>query len=136
MIILTFLYCVAETYFYICNNQRWALPIEFRYSNRTKEQLSEFWTNIYRTSTIGLARLDLNCCNRCPYFSWWLCRMRHMALSDYGFQSVIFFCYRTIGKSNIEYRIGEFKKLSDYQISDQGLNLSDYRILDSEKTIS
>jgi hypothetical protein len=26
---------------------------------------------------------------------------------------------------NIEYRIGEFKKLSDYQLSDQGLNLSD-----------
>jgi hypothetical protein len=36
---------------------------------------------------------------------------------------------------NIEYRIGEFKKLSDYRISDQGLNLSDYRISDSEKTI-
>jgi hypothetical protein len=28
---------------------------------------------------------------------------------------------------NIEYRTGEFEKLSDYRISDQGLNLSDYR---------
>jgi hypothetical protein len=36
---------------------------------------------------------------------------------------------------NIEYRIGELKKPSDYRISDQGLNLSDYRITDSEKTI-
>ncbi len=36
---------------------------------------------------------------------------------------------------NIEYRIGEFKKLpiSDYRISDQGLNLSEYRISDLEK---
>ncbi len=49
--------------------------------------------------------------------------------------------YRTIGQwlsdcyflllsdhRNIKYRIGEFKKLSDYRISDLGLNLSDYRI--------
>jgi hypothetical protein len=36
---------------------------------------------------------------------------------------------------NIEYRFGEFKKLLDYRISDQGLNLSDNRISDSEKTI-
>jgi hypothetical protein len=36
---------------------------------------------------------------------------------------------------NIEHRIGEFKKLSEYRISDLGLNLSDYRISDSEKTI-
>ncbi len=36
---------------------------------------------------------------------------------------------------NIEYRIGEFKELLDYRISDQGLNLSDYLIWDSEKTI-
>jgi hypothetical protein len=35
---------------------------------------------------------------------------------------------------NIEYRIGKFMKLSNYWISDQGLNLSDYRISDSEKT--
>jgi hypothetical protein len=33
---------------------------------------------------------------------------------------------------NIEYRIGEFKKLSDIG---SGLNLLDYRISDSEKTI-
>ena len=30
----------------------------------------------------------------------------------------------------IEYRIGEFKKLSDYRITDQGHNLPDYRISD------
>jgi hypothetical protein len=35
---------------------------------------------------------------------------------------------------NIKYRIGEFKKLSDYRILDQGLNLSDNRISDSENT--
>jgi hypothetical protein len=35
---------------------------------------------------------------------------------------------------NIEYCIGQLKKVSDYQILDQGLNLSDYRISDSEKT--
>jgi hypothetical protein len=54
-------------------------------------------------------------------------------LSDYGFRIVIFFLlsdYR-----NVEYRIGELKKPSDYRISDLGLNLSDYRISDSEKTI-
>ncbi len=34
---------------------------------------------------------------------------------------------------NIEYRIGELTKLLDYRISDQGLNLSDYRISESEK---
>jgi hypothetical protein len=34
---------------------------------------------------------------------------------------------------NIKYRIGEFKKISDYQISNQDLNLLDYRISDSEK---
>jgi hypothetical protein len=36
---------------------------------------------------------------------------------------------------NIEYRIGEFKKLLEYRISNLGLNLSDYRISDSEKFI-
>jgi hypothetical protein len=36
---------------------------------------------------------------------------------------------------NFEYRIGEFKKVSDYRISDQGLNLWDYWISDSKKTI-
>jgi hypothetical protein len=29
---------------------------------------------------------------------------------------------------NIEYRIGKFKKLSDYWILDQSLNLSEYKI--------
>jgi hypothetical protein len=55
-------------------------------------------------------------------------------LSDYGYRIVIFFLlsdYR-----NIEYQIGEFKKLSDNGIFDLGLNLLDYQILDSEKTIS
>jgi len=36
---------------------------------------------------------------------------------------------------NIEYRIGNFKKLSNYWILDQGLDLSDYRISDSQKAI-
>jgi hypothetical protein len=44
-----------------------------------------------------------------------------------------FFCYHDY--RNIEYQIGKFKKLSDYMISDLGLNLSDYQITDSEKTI-
>ncbi len=37
----------------------------------------------------------------------------------------------------LEYRIldGKFKKLSDYRITDLGLNLSDYQISDSEKSI-
>jgi hypothetical protein len=35
---------------------------------------------------------------------------------------------------NIEYRIGQLKTESDYQISDKGPNQSDYRISDSEKT--
>ncbi len=35
---------------------------------------------------------------------------------------------------NIKYCIGQLKKVPDYQISDQGLNLLDYRISDSEKT--
>ncbi len=52
-------------------------------------------------------------------------------LSDYGYRTVIYFCYRTIGISY--WRIQE---TIDYWIWDQGLNLSDYRISDSEKTIS
>ncbi len=69
------------------------------------------------------------------YCSWYLyilyCTMRQ-GLSDYrttsignGYQTVTFLLtdYR-----NIEYRNGKFEKLSDYQISDQGLNLSYYRI--------
>ncbi len=69
--------------------------------------------------------------------------MKHITLSeyqtiglpDYGYRTELFLCYRTTWYRNIEYRIGEFKKLSDYRISDQGLNLSDYRISDSKKTI-
>jgi hypothetical protein len=63
--------------------------------------------------------------------------MRHryytIEQSDYGYRTVIFLCYRTIGISNIVF---QFKKVSDYRISDQGLNLSDYWISDSEKTIA
>jgi hypothetical protein len=46
--------------------------------------------------------------------------MKHITLSDYQTMAikVYFFCYLTIG--NIKYRIGEFKKLLDYHISDQG----------------
>ncbi len=43
-------------------------------------------------------------------------------LSDYGYQAVIFFLLSNYW--NIKYRIGEIKKLSDYRISYQGLNLS------------
>jgi hypothetical protein len=58
--------------------------------------------------------------------------MRRVTLSDYGYRTVIFLLsnYR-----NIEYRIGEFKKLWDYWISHQGLKLSEYRISDTENTI-
>jgi hypothetical protein len=35
----------------------------------------------------------------------------------------------------IKYGTGVFEKLSDFRISDQGHNLSDYRILDSQKTM-
>ncbi len=53
-------------------------------------------------------------------FTYWIVfmRLRYYTIrqSDYGYRTVIFFCYQTIG------------------LSDQGLNLSDYRISDSEKT--
>jgi hypothetical protein len=56
---------------------------------------------------------------------------------------ILGFIYRTVilfyilsEYRNIEYRTGEFNKLSiNYRMSDQGLNLSDYRISDSAKTI-
>jgi hypothetical protein len=55
--------------------------------------------------------------------------MRSITLSDYrtiaiwlsDSNSFLLSNYR-----NVEYRIVEFKKLTDYRISDQGLNLSDY----------
>jgi hypothetical protein len=57
--------------------------------------------------------------------------MRYITrLSDNGNWNVIFFCYQ-----NIEYWIGEFKKLADYRILDLGLNLLDYWISESEKAI-
>ncbi len=59
--------------------------------------------------------------------------MRCITLSDYQTLAIELYFFLLLNDWNIEYRIGEFKKLSDYQISDQGLNLSDYRI--SEKTI-
>jgi hypothetical protein len=60
--------------------------------------------------------------NFCKYISY---RTIGLRLSDCNF-----FCYRTI-----EYRTGKFEKLADYRISDQCLNLSDYQISDSQKTI-
>jgi hypothetical protein len=36
---------------------------------------------------------------------------------------------------NIEHQPGKFEKLSDYRIREESLNLSDYRISDSHKTI-
>ncbi len=47
----------------------------------------------------------------------------HVWVSDW-----FFFSHR-----NIEYRTGEFCERSDNRISDQGLNLSDYRISDAKK---
>jgi hypothetical protein len=57
--------------------------------------------------------------------------MRCITLSDY--RTVIFFLLSNYG--NIEYHIVVFKKLWDYQILDQGLNLSHYQISDAEKNI-
>ncbi len=62
--------------------------------------------------------------------------MRHIIiLSDFRTMAIGLFFFLLSNYWNIQYRIGEFKKLSEYQISDLGLNLSDYRISDSEKTI-
>jgi len=36
---------------------------------------------------------------------------------------------------NIVYRTGEFEKISDYLMSDQVLNISEYRLSDSQKTV-
>ncbi len=44
---------------------------------------------------------QLPCWFWCPYFSWWLCRMRSIGLSEYGYRTVIFFWYRTIRILNI-----------------------------------
>ncbi len=75
-----------------------------------------------------------------PCFCWWLyildCTMRHITrLSNYRNMTIGLLFFRLSDYRNIEYRIRKFKKLSDYRISDLGLNLSDYRISDSEKTI-
>ncbi len=71
-----------------------------------------------------------SCWSWCLYFSWWLyildCRMWLITLSDYGCRIVTFLLSNYW---NIEYRIGEFEKLSGYLISDKGLNLSDNQIL-------
>jgi hypothetical protein len=68
-----------------------------------------------------------------PCYSWWLyildCTMVHITISI-GLLFFLLSNYR-----NIENRIGKFKKLLDYRISDLSLNLSDYRISDSEKII-
>jgi hypothetical protein len=54
---------------------------------------------------------------------------------DYRTMAIILLFFLLSDYRNIEYRIGEFKKLSNYRISDLGFNISDYRISDSEKTI-
>ncbi len=66
-----------------------------------------------------------SCWSWCPYFSWWLyildCRMRHITLSDYQTIRLWLLDCKIFLLSNyqdIEYRIGEFKKLSDYRISE------------------
>jgi hypothetical protein len=58
------------------------------------------------------------------YIGYWTIILR---LSECNF-------FRVSDYWNIEYQIGEFEKLSDYQISDQGPSLSDYWISDSQKT--
>jgi hypothetical protein len=61
------------------------------------------------------------------------CTIGHVRLSVFGYETVIF---SAIGLS--EYRIldwGNLEKLTDYRISDQGLNLTDYQISDLQKTI-
>ncbi len=45
-----------------------------------------------------------------------------IGISEYDYQTAMFFFYRTIGISNIR-----FANSRNYRISDQGLNLSDYR---------
>ncbi len=59
---------------------------------------------------------------RRPCFIW--CLTHHII-------RLLFFCYLTIiGISNIRLAL---EKLSDFNILDKGLNLSDYRISDSQK---
>ncbi len=77
------------------------------------------------------------CWSLCPgYFSCLLyildCTMRHSKLSEYRTMAIGLLFFQLSDYWNIEYRIGDFKKLSDYRVSDQGLNLSDYRISDSD----
>jgi hypothetical protein len=53
-----------------------------------------------------------------------------LLLSDYRTRAIGLSFFLLSNFRDIEYRIGEFKKLSDYRILDQGLNLSDYQISD------
>ncbi len=64
-------------------------------------------------------------------FTYWILEwdISTIKLTNYGYRAVTFFCYRTIRISNIV-----LANSRNYQtFSDQGLNLSDYWISDSEK---
>jgi hypothetical protein len=50
---------------------------------------------------------------------------------DIGLLFIMLLYYR-----NIVHRPGKFEKLSDYRIWEESLNLSDYRMSDTQKTIS
>jgi hypothetical protein len=50
---------------------------------------------------------------------------------DIGLLFIMLLYYR-----NIEHWPGKFEKLSDYRIWEESLNLSDYRISDTQKTIN
>jgi hypothetical protein len=56
-----------------------------------------------------------------------------IGISYYGLSERIF---KLLDYRNIEYRAGNFGKLSDYLLSDTKLKLSDYQISDLKKTIN
>ncbi len=64
-------------------------------------------------------------------FTYWILEwgISTIELSDYGYRTVIFFCYRTIGISNIELANSRNYRTIGYRIK-----ASIYRISDSEKT--
>jgi hypothetical protein len=64
----------------------------------------------------NLAGIFTNCTNCIHRDNWTI------GLSEYDYQTAMFFFYRTIGISNIG-----FANSRNYRISDQGLSLSDYR---------
>ncbi len=67
-----------------------------------------------------------------PGFTYWILEwdILIIELSDYGYQTVIFFCYRTIGISNIV-----LANSRNYRPIGYWIKASVYRISDSEKTI-